>query len=119
MKGPNESLIFAFLQETDARFKGQNSELYLEINNVRTPDFRAKEAEVIGQSLRTVPYYREVDGKGFHMYLYSPVKQFVELSTSAGVTVVNFDMATREYKETADWPVESITWLKDDRIDVS
>ncbi|BFZ11890.1 hypothetical protein BsWGS_14929 [Bradybaena similaris] len=106
------------IQETDARFKGKNSELYLEINNVRIPDFRSTEPEIVGQSLRTVPFYREGDGKNFHLYLYKPVKQYIQVSSTTGLTIASFDMATREYKATADWLVENITWYKDDRIDI-
>ncbi|CAL1537785.1 unnamed protein product [Lymnaea stagnalis] len=104
------------LAEKDEAFGGKNSELFLEINNVRSPNSTVPSPEVIGQSLRTMPFYRGGSGKEYFMYLYKPVKQFIQVSTETGVTLATFEMATRMYVRPTPWLVEKVTWFKDERL---
>ncbi|XP_059162399.1 uncharacterized protein LOC131945812 [Physella acuta] len=104
------------IKEKEATFAGKNSELFLEINNIRSIDSTASNPEVIGQSLKTLPFYRGGDGRDYHLYLYKPVKQYVQVSTKTGVTLAANDMATRAYVTPEKWLVESITWYQDERL---
>lgn len=97
-------------------FAGKNSELFLEINNIRSIDSTATNPEVIGQSLKTLPFYRGGDGMDYHLYLYKPVKQYLQISTKTGVTLAANDMATRAYVTPEKWLVEGITWYQDERL---
>ncbi|XP_005107615.1 uncharacterized protein LOC101849878 [Aplysia californica] len=107
------------IKEKEQRLQGRNSELFLEINNVRSPDLTVAEPEVIGQSLRTVPYYRASSSDSYYMPLYRPLRQYLEVSSTHGVTMSHFDMATKEFVATKEMPAESVTWYKDGGIQIA
>ncbi|GFO16895.1 hypothetical protein PoB_004340000 [Plakobranchus ocellatus] len=104
------------IEDIGGDFKGLTSEMYLEINNMRTSDISALKPEIIGQSLRTVPVDLNKGGKSYTLDLYFPVKQYIEISTSTGVSSHLYSMKSRGYLGRADWTVRSITWFQDSRL---
>ncbi|XP_013072103.2 uncharacterized protein LOC106059108 [Biomphalaria glabrata] len=110
------SSIRVKLELKESLFNGNNSEMFLEMTNVRSPNVTDGVPEVVAQSLRTVPFYRQGSSKDYFMYLKNNVKQYLQVSTKTGLTVAQFDMVTRAYVKPSDWLVESITWYKDERL---
>ncbi|KAK3787456.1 hypothetical protein RRG08_025722 [Elysia crispata] len=104
------------LKEKDGVLKGQNSELFLEVNSMRTSSPGSLRPDVISQSLRTIPYYMTKGGKTYTMDLYQPQKQYIEISTVTGVAAHRVNMKSREYDVLAGWDVQAISWFQDNRL---
>ncbi|KAH9487996.1 hypothetical protein Btru_066793 [Bulinus truncatus] len=100
----------------ESTINGNKSEMFLEMTSVRCPSSSDSVPEIVGQSLRTVPFYRLGTSKDYHMYLKDNVKQYIQVSTASGLTIAQFDMVTRDYVKQNNWLVEGITWYKDERL---
>ncbi|RUS86571.1 hypothetical protein EGW08_005652 [Elysia chlorotica] len=117
MEMANTRIAFQ-LKEKYGVFKGQNSEVFLEVNNMRTSNTGSARSNIISQVLRTIPYYQTRDDKSFTMDLYRPQRQYIEISTITGLAAHRFSLKTRVYEGLADWDVQSISWFQDARLGV-